>query len=277
MTPRLRVGLSPCPNDTFAFEALLSGRVAPALRLDPVIEDVESLNRRALAGELEVTKLSFHAWLRCADRYLLLRTGAALGRGCGPLLVHRDPSLTRGDLGRLRIAIPGELTTAALLLQLMAPEASHLVAMPFDRVLPAIESGEVEAGLLIHELRFTYRERGFLALVDLGEWWESETGHPIPLGAIAARRDLDPATVAAFDEGLAASLRHAYAHPADPLPFMRCHAADMDEAVMRSHVGLYVNDFTLALGPAGEAAVRELARRARDLGRCGRLPEPWIR
>lgn len=263
---RLTLGISPCPNDTFVFDHLLRGAVAPRLELDLVMEDVEALNRRAREGALDVTKISFHAWFHVLDEYLLLPSGSALGRGCGPLLVTGDPVLALTDLPRLRVAVPGEWTTANLLLKLMGPSPAEVVPVAFDQVLPAIEAGRVDAGLLIHELRFTYARRGFHLLRDLGEWWEQATGCAIPLGAIIARRSLGAEVHRQLATAIRASAEAAAADPAAARPFMAAHAQDMDPEVMAAHVGLYVNDFTRDLGQEGEAAVRELHRRAVEAG-----------
>ena len=264
----IRVGLSPCPNDTFLFHALLSGLVPfddPAI--EPVFEDVERLNQLARGGELDVTKISFHAYGYLRDQYRLLSSGAALGRGCGPLVVVRDGD-ERRDLRSARIAIPGRLTSAALLLRLYVPEipAQQLEEMVFDRILGAVERGEVDAGLIIHESRFTYRDHGLREHVDLGRWWEEEEGHPIPLGGIIAHRRLGDDVFERFDAALRASVEHARAHPDASREFVRAHAQELDDEVTRAHIDLYVNDFTVDLGPEGFAAVDHLLGRADALG-----------
>lgn len=267
---KLSLGISPCPNDTFVFDAMLRGAVQPRLDVDLVMEDVEALNQRAREASLDVTKISFHAWFHVLDEYVLLSSGSALGRGCGPLLVTKDPELTLADLPRMKVAIPGEWTTANLLLKLMGPQPAAVTPLVFDEVLPAIEAGEVDAGLVIHELRFTYAERGFHLLRDLGAWWEQATGCAIPLGAIIARRNLGAETHRRLAAAIRASAEAAAADPEAARPFMAAHAQDMDPEVMAAHVGLYVNDFTRDLGDEGEAAVRELHRRAVE---AGVLPE----
>lgn len=262
----LRLGFSPCPNDTFIFHALVHGRVRlPSATLaPPVLEDVETLNAWALEGRLEVTKLSFHALGHVLDRYTLLRTGAALGRGCGPLLV--TGSSPPGRMEQWRIAIPGELTTAALLLRIYRPDCRILRPMRFDRIMEAIATGEVDAGVIIHESRFTYRDHGLVCVQDLGEWWEQATGLPIPLGCIAARRTLAPALRGEIEAAIAASIRWADEHPEDGWAYIRAHAQEMEPAVMRSHIGLYVNDFSRDLGEEGMHAVQELLRRGAEAG-----------
>lgn len=258
----LRFGYSPCPNDTFAFHALAHGLVDAPFRVEPVLLDIEELNVRALAGEFELTKVSYGALPRLDARYRLLRSGSALGRGCGPLVVARkDMSLAEAAAGR--IAIPGRETTAFLLLSLAAPALGELVETRYDRILHAVESGEVDAGLIIHESRFTYADHGLRLVADLGDWWEGETGLPIPLGAILARRDLDPATVAAAEAAIRASVEHAYAHPEAPRAYIRANAQELSDEVCDAHIALYVNEFTIDLGDEGLAAVDGLTRRAR--------------
>jgi 1,4-dihydroxy-6-naphthoate synthase len=232
---------------------------------------VETLNAWALAGRLDVTKLSFHALGHVLDRYVLLRTGAALGRGCGPLLVTRKDQ--GGRMEDWRIAIPGELTTAALLLRIYRPDCRHFVVLRFDRIMAAIGSGEVDAGVIIHESRFTYGDFGLCCVQDLGEWWETATGLPIPLGCIAARRTLAPALHNEIETAIATSLRWADEHPDAGWEYIRSHAQEMEPAVMRSHIGLYVNEFSRDLGEDGLHAVRELLRRGADAGLFPHRPE----
>jgi len=263
----LSLGFSPCPNDTFIFHALAQGLVAhPAFRLGQVvIEDVEELNRRALAQQLDISKLSVHAWGHVREHYALLGAGAALGRGCGPLLVAAEAGVGR-RLAEARIAIPGEYTTATLLLRLFEPRCRHLLPMRFDRIMPAIARGEVEAGAIIHEGRFTYAAQGLCLLADLGQWWEKESSLPLPLGCVAARRTLGPRLIAAAEEAVRASLDHARKHPLASRDAIRRHAQELDDRVIDSHIGLYVNDFSVELGEEGRAAVEELLRRGRLAG-----------
>ena len=269
----LSLGFSPCPNDTYIFHALVHGRVAmpSASFAAPLLEDVETLNAWAIEGRLDVTKLSFHALGHVLDRYALLRTGAALGRGCGPLLVAGGARSDRMDAWR--IAIPGELTTAALLLRIYRPECRNLVVLRFDRIMEAIARGEVDAGVIIHESRFTYRDQGLHCIQDLGEWWEQTTGLPIPLGCIAVRRTLAPTLGGEVEAAIAASIRWADEHPADGWDYIRRHAQEMAPEVMRSHIGLYVNDFSRDLGDDGLHAVRELLHRGAEAGIFPRRPE----
>jgi len=259
---KLSLGFSPCPNDTFIFHALVHGRVpCGGLGFSERLEDVETLNRMALSGLLDVSKVSYHLLGRILEDYLLLRSGGALGRGCGPLLVAREP-LDPARLAGKRIALPGEFTTAALLLRLFDPSLGDLVYLPFDKIMGAVADGSVAAGVIIHESRFTFASLGLTRVLDLGQWWEGETGHPIPLGGIAARRSLGRATLLALEHGLASSVRHAFDHPGEARPYIRAHSQEMSDQVCDAHIGLYVNDYSLELGAEGEAAVRQLLGRA---------------
>jgi 1,4-dihydroxy-6-naphthoate synthase len=262
----LSLGFSPCPNDTYVFDALVHGRVdAAGLRFAERLEDVETLNRLARDGVLDVTKVSYGAIPYLLDRYVLLRSGGALGRGCGPLVVSRREK-ERGEMRGARVAIPGRMTTAFLLLRLFAGDAVEPVEMVYSDIMPAVERGEVDAGLIIHESRFTYPRHGLAKVVDLGEWWEGETGLPIPLGGILARRDLGAETIRALDAALRASVEHAFAHPDDSRAYVQAHAQEMEEDVQRQHIALYVNAFSADLGAEGEGAIRELFARARAAG-----------
>jgi 1,4-dihydroxy-6-naphthoate synthase len=259
----VKLGYSFCPNDTFIFYALTHGRTPLAFDVQEILEDVETLNGWATQGRLEMTKISYHAYAHVMDEYIALRAGGALGRGVGPLIVARAPI---SDLRGKTVASPGRLTTAHLLLTLSQPEGVNTVVMRYDEIMPAVERGEVDAGLIIHESRFTYPQHGLVKLVDLGQWWEGETGLPIPLGAILARRDLEPAVLQQLDAAVRGSLEYAYAHPQEPKAYIRQHALEMDDAVMQAHIDLYVNEFSLDVGDAGERAVRELFARARQRG-----------
>ena len=260
--PSLTLGFSPCPNDTFMFYPLVHGLVDTAgLTFRERLEDVETLNRLALSGELDVTKVSYHALGHIRDQYALLRSGSALGRGCGPLLVARD-NLDPADLHGRRVAVPGHYTTALLLLRLLDPTLDTFIVMPFNEIMDAVLTGRADAGLIIHESRFTYRDLGLHRLVDLGEWWESETGLPIPLGGIVARRSLGAETIAVIERALRAGVAYARSHPAEAAGYIREHAQEMSDEVCAAHIGLYVNDFSLDLGGEGMAAVATLLARA---------------
>jgi 1,4-dihydroxy-6-naphthoate synthase len=266
MTRTLSLGYSPCPNDTWIFFALTHGLVPlPGCTIEERLEDVETLNRLALDGVLDLTKISYHALGHLRDDYALLHSGGALGRGCGPLVIA--PTAT--DMDRLRgrrIAIPGQLTTANLLLQLYGEGYDELLILPFDRIMPALQSGAADAGVIIHESRFTFRQAGFCEVLDLGAWWEAETGLPIPLGGILARRELGTATISALDAAIRASLEYARSHPRQPRAYIKEHAQELDDAVIDAHIDLYVNDFSLELGEAGAAAVAALLMRAEERG-----------
>lgn len=264
----LEVGYSPCPNDTFIFHALITGRVAtPGITWRPVLEDVETLNRWAFDGRLPVTKISFHAFGHLRREYALLSAGAALGRGCGPLLVAREAGVM-SRLAGARIAIPGRWTSAALLLRLFAPylDPGRLVEMPFHRIIDSVARGEVDAGVIIHESRFTYAEHGLAALEDLGAAWERVSGLPIPLGGIIARRSLGDAVLRQVDAALRESVRRARQYPDESAAYVGEHAQEMDPAVLRAHIDLYVNDFTEDLGDEGRRAVAGLFAAAEERG-----------
>lgn len=262
----LTLGFSPCPNDTFIFHALVHGVVqAQGLAFRERLEDVETLNRLAAESALDVTKVSYGAVPHLLRDYVLLRSGGALGRGCGPLLVSRRP-LAPASLSGARIAIPGRRTTAALLLRLFAPDAAEPVEMVYGDIMPAVARGEVDAGLIIHESRFTYPAHGLVRVADLGAWWEGETGLPIPLGGIVARRALGGDVLRAVDDALRRSVEHAFAHPQASAAYVRAHAQEMDDAVARQHIELYVNRFSVDVGEEGERAVAELFRRAAAVG-----------
>jgi 1,4-dihydroxy-6-naphthoate synthase len=263
--PQLTLGFSPCPNDTFIFHALVHNRLGIDLSVKEHLEDVETLNRLVLAGELDVSKISFHLLGHVRENYVLLRSGSALGRGCGPLIVARN-DFDLAELPGKRIAIPGRYTTAALLLKLFNPSIADVHIMPFYSIMSAVASGEVDAGVIIHESRFTFASYGLHCLQDLGEWWEGETGHPIPLGGIVARRSLDSGLIRQVEMAIRRSVEYAFGHPDASSAYIRAHAQEMDEAVVQSHIGLYVNRFSMELGPEGEAAVADLLARAQVAG-----------
>lgn len=273
----LTLGFSPCPNDTFIFHALvhgLTGYDCPAFS-SPELEDVETLNRWALEGRLDVTKISFHAFGHVMDKYVLLRSGCALGRGCGPLIVAGKP-LRKKDLSEISIAIPGKYTTAAMLLKLYAPSCRNLIVKRFDEIMPSVAGGEVDAGVIIHESRFTYQDHGLICVEDLGSWWENETGHPIPLGGIAARRDLGDEIIQKIDGCIRSSVRHAFEHPHKSEEYIRKYAQELDERVIRNHINLYVNAFSEDLGEEGSAAISEFIVRGKTAGIFAGSADPLI-
>jgi 1,4-dihydroxy-6-naphthoate synthase len=269
---------SPCPNDTYIFAALTNGLLPGAPAVSVELEDVEALNQAALEGRFELTKVSYGAIPYLVDRYRILRAGGALGRGCGPLLVARPDAAGPPSLASLprnaRIAIPGRLTTAYLLLRLALGYEPEIVELRFDRIVEAVARGEVDAGLIIHESRFTYEQAGLAAIVDLGDWWERTTSRPIPLGAILVRRDLSGADADRLNAAIRESLAFARSHEAAVAPYVREHAFEMDDDVMRAHIALYVNDYSDDVGEAGIAAVNELFARAAQAGLiAGAQPE----
>lgn len=268
VAPRFRFGFSPCPNDTFAFWAAVHGAIDSPVVLQPELLDIETLNERAVmdVDAPEVTKLSLPALAHCIDRYSVLTSGAALGFGCGPLLVARDPGMRVEDLGHARVAIPGQHTTAFLLLSSLLPKPREVVAMRFDQIMPAVVRGEVDAGLVIHESRFTYAQHGLHELADLGVLWEAETNGPLPLGVICARRDLSDAHFASIEQMLRESVQLARREPERPRAWIREHAAELADTVCDRHIALYVNDFSEDLGDVGRAAIDALLRRGRDAG-----------
>jgi 1,4-dihydroxy-6-naphthoate synthase len=255
---RLTLGISPCPNDTFIFDALVNGAIDTGdLRFEVTHEDVQTLNEWARAGRLDVSKISYGVVPAIARTYAVLESGGALGRGVGPLLVSR-PGLAAFDPAAMTVAIPGRDTTAHLLFSLAFPAAARKEFLVFSDIEDAVLSGAVDAGVIIHEGRFTYAAKGLAKRMDLGEHWERCTGAPIPLGGIVARRSLAPEVRAEVDRLIRRSLEHAFARRGVLSEYVRCHAQEMDEAVMRRHVDLYVNDFSLALGAAGRRAVETL-------------------
>jgi 1,4-dihydroxy-6-naphthoate synthase len=263
---QLSIAYSPCPNDTYMLHALATGLVSrPGWQVRTSLHDVEQLNQLAQSQTYDITKLSFHGWLRVRSSYRLLHTGAALGFGCGPLLVAREQH-SRERVADLRVVLPGELTTAHLLFQLWQPAAEHRLFAPYDQIFDMVEQGEADCGVVIHEGRFTYQQRGLCCLADLGEWWEDTTGLPIPLGCFAARRSLTDHLVAEVEACMTESIAHARANPTAPLTYMRHHAQELDDGVLAQHVETFVNDFSLCLGEQGLAAVDRLEEMAKATG-----------
>ncbi|MFJ4315533.1 1,4-dihydroxy-6-naphthoate synthase [Streptomyces lavendulae] len=258
------IAYSPCPNDTFVFDAWAHGRVPGAPALDVTFADIDVTNGMAERGELDVLKVSYAVLPWVLEEYALLPCGGALGRGCGPLVLTREPGL---DLGGKTVAVPSERSTAYLLFRLWAADVlpagvGEVVVLPFHEIMPAVRDGRVDAGLVIHEARFTYQDYGLHCLADMGEHWESTTGLPIPLGAIIAKRSLGAGTLRVLAESARASVRMAWEDPEASRPYVRAHAQELDPAVADQHIGLYVNEFTADLGEAGYAAVRGLLTRA---------------
>ena len=280
----LSLGYSPCPNDTFIFYALIHGRIDTGyLKFNEILLDVETLNQKALGAELDITKISYHAFAHLRDKYSLLRAGSALGRGCGPLVVTKH-AYTMEELRSKKIAIPGKLTTAFLLLRLydtafntLTPEPQTLnpvyIEMPFNKIMDAVAKDEVDAGLIIHESRFTYPSYGLTQVIDLGEWWEKETGLPIPLGGIIAKQtsgeDLNKKT----GELVRQSVEYAFKNRNEPTAYIKEHSQELSDDVINRHIDLYVNDYSLDIGQDGEKAVKELFSRAEDAGIIPKLKQ----
>ena len=265
MERRIDIAFSPCPNDTFMFHALVHGAIdVRGCRFDAHIADVEELNRAALAARFPVSKLSAAAYLRVKDAYAILDTGAALGFGCGPLVVSRE---ARPRIDGMTVAVPGEHTTAHLLFRLWCDGETRVVTARYDEIMPGVADGRFDAGVIIHEGRFVYPAYGLVKVVDLGEWWERETGGPIPLGCVAARRiDIDDAARCDLETLLRASIDHGMRNPAASRGFIRAHAQEMDDGVIDRHIALYVNEFSRSLGDAGRRAIDVLESRARERG-----------
>ncbi len=268
----ISLGYSPCPNDTFIFYALAHNKIHGDVEFSEILRDVETLNRMALRAELDVTKTSFHAFGYLREDYCLLHSGSALGKGCGPLIVAKNP-IRVSELARKKIAIPGRMTTAYLLMQLFDPEIKNLVEMPFDSIMNAISLGTVDAGLIIHEGRFTYPNYNLVKLVDLGEWWEEETFLPVPLGGILAKRELGVPVIREIDRMIRKSIDYAFQNRASTREYIKNNAQELDEGVIDRHIGLYVNDYTLDIGE-GIIAVRELLKRAEELNLIPYSDEP---
>ena len=266
MKDRLTLGFSPCPNDTFIFDALVNKKLDLGdLELEVVLADVEELNRMALAGKLDVTKISYNAYAYVHHTYQLLNAGSALGNNCGPLLIAKRP-LSALQLQQGTIAIPGIRTTANFLMSYAFPDALNKREFLFSDIEDAVLREEVDAGVIIHENRFTYSEKGLVRIADLGEVWEQTTGFPIPLGGIAAHRRLKPEIRQRFDTLLRRSIQYAFKHPDASKDYVKCHAQEMEESVMRSHIDLYVNQFSIDLGERGKAAISKMYEVGKTFG-----------
>jgi 1,4-dihydroxy-6-naphthoate synthase len=265
---KLSLAFSPCPNDCFMFDAMVHGRIdTEGLDFSVVLADIEALNHATFAGQPDVSKLSFHAYAYCNDRYVLLDAGSALGRNCGPLLISKR-AIGREEVerGGVSIAIPGKYTTANFLCGLAFPAAQDKTEVLFSDIEPALLADRFDAGVIIHENRFTYQAKGLRKIVDLGEWWESETGAPIPLGGIVVKRSLPDDVKHVIDRVMRRSVEYAFANRDASLPYVREHAQEMSEEVMYQHIDLYVNEYSVELGVEGRRAVQVLFDRARDVG-----------
>lgn len=263
---KLTLGFSPCPNDTFIFDAMVHHRIdTEGLEFEVLMGDVEWLNQKAFKQELNITKLSYHAFAYLVDSYVLLTSGSALGNNCGPLLIAKT-AIPHQDLPQKNIAIPGKYTTANFLLSLAFPEAQQKQAVLFSEIEQQVLEGKIDAGLIIHENRFTYQEKGLVKIIDLGEWWETTTGLPIPLGGIVVQRNLPVELQQKINRVLRRSVEYAFANPQASLPYVQQHAQEMDIAVMQQHIALYVNEFSIDLGLKGKAAIEYLFETAAKIG-----------
>jgi 1,4-dihydroxy-6-naphthoate synthase len=263
---KLTIGYSPCPNDCFIFDALIHGKIdTEGLQFEVLLEDVETLNKKALKGELDITKLSYHAFAYVLENYILLRSGSALGFNCGPLLIQ-DARCTMKDLNsNSKIAIPGKLTTANLLLSIAYPNLTNKVEYLFSDIENAVLSGEVDAGLIIHENRFTYQDRGLKKIMDLGEFWDSLIHAPIPLGGIVIKRNLSNDLQQKVNRLIKKSVGYAFENPESSMDYVKAHAQEMSEEVIKKHIALYVNNFSIDLGETGINAVQLLFNKAKEL------------
>ncbi len=263
---KLTIGYSPCPNDCFIFDALIHGKIdTEGLQFEVLLDDVETLNKKALKGELDITKLSYHAYAYVLENYILLRSGSALGFNCGPLLITRHPERSRRMDDNLKIAIPGKLTTANLLLSIAYPNLTNKIEYVFSDIENAVLSGEVDAGLIIHENRFTYQDRGLKKIIDLGEFWDSLIHAPIPLGGIVIKRSLNNDLQQKVNRLIKKSVEYAFANPESSMDYVKAHAQEMSEEVMKKHIALYVNNFSIDLGETGINAVQLLFNKAKEL------------
>ena len=272
----ISLGFSPCPNDCFIFDAMLHGKIdTEGLAFDVFMEDVETLNQKAFRGELDVTKLSYHAYAHLVKEYQLLNAGSALGNNCGPLLISKkgDVSNLKSQISSLKIAIPGKYTTANFLLSLAFPDAKNKVEMVFSEIEDAVLTGKVDAGLIIHENRFTYEEKGLKKIIDLGEFWETLAKAPIPLGGIVIKRSFPDEVKKKFDRVLRKSVEYAFANPKSSLNFVKANAQEMSEEVMYKHIDLYVNNYSVDLGVEGKRAVKLLFDKAQELGVINKIEE----
>ncbi len=280
MSTKLTLGYSPCPNDCFIFDALVHKKIdTQGLDFEVVLEDVETLNRNAFNSKLEITKLSYHAFAYLTDSYSLLNSGSALGFNCGPLLVTSSETvvrrmqtyLDRGNFELLTpnsefIAIPGKYTTANFLLSLAFPKVTNKVEMVFNEIETAVLSGKVDAGLIIHENRFTYQDKGLKKIIDLGEFWDSLIKAPIPLGGIVVKKSMDIKLQKTIDSLIKKSVEFAFADPESCMEYVKAHAQEMSEEVMKKHIALYVNEFSVNLGEVGKQAVNTLFSKAIEMG-----------
>lgn len=263
---KLSLGFSPCPNDTFIFDALVHQKIdMEGLTFDVQLADVKELNTWAQAGKLDISKLSFHAYAHVFDQYILLDAGSALGFGCGPLLIAQSP-LDESAVNEGPVAIPGELTTAHFLLNLAYPQIKNKRVHIFSDIEAKVLDGSVQAGLIIHENRFTYADKGLVKLIDLGQFWEDKFNLPIPLGGIFCKRSFSPALAQKINRVIRRSVEYAFSNPESPKAYIQAHAQEMDPAVQQKHIDLYVNDFSVDLGEQGRQAIQHLFDFGRNQG-----------
>ena len=263
---RLTLGFSPCPNDTFIFDALVHRKIdTEGLEFEVFMADVELLNQRAFNSELDITKLSFHAYAYLIESYVLLNSGSALGDNCGPILIAKK-TLSKREISKKKIAIPGKYTTANFLLSLAFPNAKNKEEILFSNIEQKLLDDKIDLGLIIHENRFTYEEKGLIKIIDLGEWWEQKTQLPIPLGGIGIRRNFPVELQQKINRVLRRSIQFAFNNPKESLYYVQQHAQEMNSDVIEKHIKMYVNDFSLDLGITGKAAVRHLFKTALETG-----------
>jgi 1,4-dihydroxy-6-naphthoate synthase len=257
---KLTLGFSPCPNDTFIFDAMVHHKIdTEGLDFEVVFSDVEQLNKWAFEGRLAITKLSYNAFTHCVNDYALLDSGSALGNNCGPLLIKKPTTILNTES---KIAIPGKYTTANMLLGIAFPEHQNKVEILFSEIENELLKGNVDAGLIIHENRFTYKEKGLEKVKDLGEFWEEETGLPIPLGGIVVKRNLPLEVQQKIERVLRRSMEYAFANPNSSVEYVKCHAQEMEKEVVDAHIDLYVNDYSVSLGVQGRKAVEKVFEKA---------------
>jgi len=271
---KITLGFSPCPNDTFIFDALVNKRITTGnFHFEPVLADVEQLNIMAAESKLDITKISLGAYARVSQNYLILDSGSALGKGVGPLLVSKK-FIPKPELAQATVAIPGLHTTANLLLSTFYPEIENKTECLFSEIENQVLSGKVDAGLLIHEGRFTYEKKGLTKIADLGELWESAFHVPLPLGCIAASRSLNEQDRFEISDLIQQSISYGYAHPEESKLYIRQHAQEMEESVIQSHITLYVNEFSLNLRPEGRSAIRLLLSKGMETGHLSSVTQP---
>ena len=267
------LGFSPCPNDTFMFDAMVHGKIdTEGLTFDAVLEDVETLNRNAESGILDISKVSFAAFTHLTHKYQLLNSGAALGNGVGPLVISLKENIDLED-PNIAITIPGKQTTANFLFSIFFPSAKNKIEMVFSEIENAVLTGKADAGIIIHENRFTYAQKGLKKLFDLGELWERQTGQPVPLGGIVVRKDFTPELKERIDRIVRRSVEFAFANPSSSMPYVKQHSQEMETHVMQQHIETYVNDFSVDLGEKGREAISTLFEKSLGAGMISHMPD----